>query len=597
MKQSKNYKAKGVRWDLSDLFRGVDDPEIAKSLSGCIRRARNFEKKYKNKVSGAKLSAKEFLVMLGKLESISESLAKISSYAQLLHASNTDDPKAGALLQYLSERRAEINGHLLFFDIEWVNTPEKKAQTLLKNKTLAPYQHFLETKFSYKPHTLTEKEEKVVMEKSVTGAGAFKRLFDELMADMRFEVDMRGKKRRLNETEVLSLLYSADGKTRKNAAKALTEGLRDSSKVLTFIFNTLAADHYLNDRMRDYKNPISSRNLHNEVDDELVERLLEACEAHYGIVRRYYKFKKKLLGLKTFADYDRYAPVSALQKKISFDEAKETVLGSLKKFSSEMEETARLFFVKNWIEAECRNGKYGGAFSHSTVPSAHPYILMNYQGSPRDVMTLAHELGHGIHQFLSRKNGYFQSDAPITTSETASVFSEMLVFQEIKNRSGRKDRLALLCGKLEESFATVFRQTVMTRFEQSFHEARRSEGELTAARIGELWTKANRAMFGNSVSLTADYGLWWMYIPHFIHSPFYCYSYSFGQILVFSLYEEYMRRGSEFVSGYVELLSSGGSGKPQELIKKTGVDISEPEFWSLGFGLLEDWLEEAVSLA
>jgi len=244
-----------------------------------------------------------------------------------------------------------------------------------------------------------------------------------------------------------------------------------------------------------------------------------------------------------------------------------------------MADTASLFFEKNWIEAECRNGKYGGAFSHSAVPSAHPYILMNYQGAPRDVMTLAHELGHGIHQFLSRKNGYFQSDAPITTSETASVFSEMLVFQELKNRSGRKDRLALICGKLEESFATVFRQAVMTRFEQSFHEARRSEGELATGRISDLWTKANRAMFGSSVALTSDYGLWWMYIPHFIHSPFYCYAYSFGQILVFSLCEEYMRRGSGFVPGYIDLISSGGSGKPQELIKKTGVDISEPGFW------------------
>lgn len=597
MRDAKNYRAKGVKWNLSDLFSGPDDPRIRKSVRKCLRRARDFETRYKNAVSGAKLSAVRLAAMLKELESISESAAKIYCYAQLLHSSNTGDSKAGALLQYAREQHADIHGHLLFFDVEWVKTPEKKAQALIANSKIVPYRHFLKTKRAYKPHILSGKEEKIIMEKSVTGSSAFKRLFDELLADMRFEVKTGKKTEKLNEAATLSLLYNPDRKTRHVAARALTKGLDENSKILAFIFNTLAADHWLNDKMRDYKTPMSSRNLSNEVDGKLVESLLEACEAGYGIVRRYYRFKKKILGLKTFADYDRYAPVVSARRKISYGEARRIILRSLKTFSPEIERVARAFFTNSWIDAECRGGKYGGAFSHSTVPSAHPYILMNYQGNPRDVMTLAHELGHGIHQFLSRKNGYFQSDAPLTTSETASVFSEMLVFQELKRECSEKDRLALLCGKLEESFATIFRQTVMTRFEQSFHAARREEGELTLGRVNKLWTDANRAMFGNSVTLTPDYGLWWMYIPHFIHSPFYCYSYSFGEILVLSLYEEYTRRGSDFVSGYVDLLSSGGSGSPEALICKTGVDINAPGFWRKGVALLEEMLEEALSLA
>lgn len=597
MKDAKNHTAKGVKWDLSDLYSGPDDPEIRSSVEKCLRSASLFERKYRNAVSSSKLSAAEFLKVLKKLESISESAAKVYSYAQLLHASNTGDPKAGALLQYVREKYAEIKGHLLFFDIEWLKLPEKKAESFIKNKKLARYRHSLKTRRSRKPHMLGEKEEKIMMEKSVAGAEAFRRLFDEIVADMRFEVKTGGRTKRVNETAVLSLLHSPDRTIRKSAARALTRGLRENSKTLTFIFNTLVADHWLDDRIRMYKTPMSSRHLSNEIDAGIVDGMLETCEANYGIVSRYYKFKSKLLGLKRFADYDRYAPVSSVQRKIGYGEARKTVVESLEDFSPEMAGIARLFFKNSWIDAELRNGKYGGAFSHGTVCSAHPYILMNYQGTPRDVMTLAHEIGHGIHQFLSRKNGHFQSGAPLTTSETASVFSEMLVFHELKRRCAEKDKLALLCGKLEETFATVFRQTAMTRFEQSLHEARRSEGELPTERISELWTEANRKMFGDSVTLTNDYGSWWMYIPHFIHSPFYCYSYSFGEILVLSLYDEYARRQSEFVPGYLELLSAGGSNSPEVLIRKTGVDISAPGFWSKGFGVLEEMLEEAISLA
>lgn len=597
MKDARNYNAKGVKWDLSDLYSGPDDPLIRSSIEKCLKSALLFEKKYRNSVSDGRLSASVLLKILKKLESVSESAAKVCSYAQLLHASNTNDPKAGALLQYAREKHAEISGHLLFFDTEWVRVPAKKAESLLKDKTLARYGHFLKIKRLYGPHTLGEEGERVMVEKSVTGAESFKRLFDELVADMRFEVKTRAGTERLNATATLALLHSPERKVRKSAARALTRGFDENSKAFTFVFNTLAADHWVDDRLRMYKTPMSSRNLANEISEGAVNGLLEACEANYGMVRRYYGFKKKLLGLKLLADYDRYAPVSSVRRRIGFGAAQATVLETLENFSSEMAAVARLFFQNGWIDAECRNGKYGGAFSHSTVPSAHPYILMNYQGTLRDVMTLAHELGHGVHQFLSRKNGFLQSSAPLTTSETASVFSEMLVFQELKRRCGEKDRLALLCGKIEETFATVFRQAVMTRFEQSVHEARRREGELSTERVNKLWMKANRAMFGDSVTLTADYGLWWMYIPHFIHSPFYCYSYSFGELLVFSLYHEYTKRQREFVPGYLEVLSSGGSDSPEVLIRQAGVDISEPGLWNKGFRVLNDLLEEAISLA
>lgn len=595
MKSSGKYGAAGVRWDLSDLYTAPDDPAIKRSMDGCLRRARAFEKKYRGAV--ASLSAKRFALMLKSLESVTADTAKAYCYAQLFHASNTDDPKAGALLQFVREKRSEISGHLLFFDIEWVKAPEAAVKKLLGGRELAPYRHFLSAKRRYKPHTLGEKEEKVIMDKTVTGSSAFKRLFDEILADMRFDVKTRGSVQKLNETAALSLLYSPDRDTRKSAALALTGGFEKNSKPLTFIFNTLVADHWLEDRMRAYPSPMSSRNLANEIDASLVDGLLAQCEANYGMVSRYYRFKKKLLGLPSFADYDRYAPVSSSLKKTPYADARKIVLESLERFSPDMAAVARLFFKNNWIDAESRNGKYGGAFSHPAVPSAHPYILMNYQGSPRDVMTLAHEAGHGIHQYLSRKKGYFLSDTPLTTAETASVFSEMLVFQEIKRRAPEKDRLALLCGKIEECFATVFRQTVMTRFEQSLHDARRKEGELTKERISELWTAANRAMFGSSVTLTRGYGLWWIYIPHFIHSPFYCYSYAFGELLALALYDEYERRGSGFVSGYLDLLSSGGSDSPEALVRKTGVDITAPGFWEKGFSILGDMVDEAISLA
>ena len=434
-------------------------------------------------------------------------------------------------------------------------------------------------------------------EKANTGGRAFRRLFDELLNNISFKVRLNGRTAALSETETLALLYDPERKNRKAAAKGLTKGLVDNSHVLTYIFNTLVYDHATNDRLRSFGYPMDSRHLDNEIDKETVGSLITSCEKNYDMVESYYNLKKKLLGLSRFYDYDRYAPIYHESKTIRYKTAKRIIIDSFGEFSPEMSGIAEQFFDKSWIDAETRNGKRGGAFSHGTVPSVHPYVFVNYTGRMRDVMTLAHELGHGVHQYLSRKQGYFESDTPLTTAETASVFAEMLVFHKLmESEKDPKIKLSLICGKLEDIFATVFRQVVLTRFEEKLHIARREEGELTTGRINELWTGANKPMYGSSVVLTEDYANWWMYIPHFIHSPFYCYAYSFGELLVLALYNKYINEGSAFVPKYIGLLSSGGSDAPEKLLKRVGVDISDPGFWQGGLELLREMLGEAFSL-
>jgi oligoendopeptidase F len=343
---------------------------------------------------------------------------------------------------------------------------------------------------------------------------------------------------------------------------------------------------------------MASRHLDNEIDKDTVDTLMTACENNFDMVEEYYNLKKRLLGVKKFYDYDRYAPIDTEKKTINYKAGKEIILDSFADFSSCLSDIAKEFFDKNWIDAEVREGKRGGAFSHSTVPSVHPYVFTNYSGKLRDVMTLAHELGHGIHQYLSRDQGYFQCNTPLTTAETASVFGEILVFHKLmESEENPRVRLSLLCGKLEDIFATVFRQVVLTRFEEKLHHERRDEGELTAESINEKWIETNKLMFGDSVVLTEDYAWWWTYIPHFIHSPFYCYAYSFGELLVLSLYNKYLMEGDSFVPRYIELLSSGGSEAPERLLSRLGVDVTDPEFWRGGLFILREMVNEAIELA
>lgn len=590
--------AEGVKWDLSDLYESVDDPKIERDIRSAFRRAEAFEKKYRGKINTNRLSAATLLNCIKELEKISEKISKVMSYAHLEFAADTSNPRFGAFLQSVQEKATQIRKHLMFFEVEWVALNNKKAKQLINDGKLSDYSHFLEHERQFKPHTLTEPEEKIMEEKANTGSRAFKRLFDEVINNIKFEVKQNGKKKTLTETETLALLYDPDRKTRKAASDGLTDGLNRNSHTLTYIFNTLVNEHSTNDRLRKYEYPMHSRNLSNEIDSETVKALITSCEQNYSISEDFYSLKKKLLGYRKFYDYDRYAPIISEEKKVKYWESKEIILDAFENFSPTMSNIAKKFFDNNWIDAEIRSGKRGGAFSHSTVPGVHPYVFTNYSGNLRDVMTLAHELGHGIHQYLSRKQGYFHSDTPLTTAETASVFGEMLVFHKLMEKeSDEKTRLALLCGKLDDIIATVFRQVVLTRFEERLHTARRNEGELGLDRVNQLWMDTNQEMFGRSVTLTNNYRSWWMYIPHFIHVPFYCYAYSFGELLVLALYKRYLEEGGKFVPKYIELLSSGGSESPEKLVGKVGVDITDQGFWQNGLDLIRDMLDDAVELS
>ncbi len=497
-------------------------------------------------------------------------------------------------MQESNELSSAIHQKLVFFDVEWLKLDDEQAQSLINSDELSHYEHYLETSRRYKKHTLSEKEEQILSAKSVTGRSAWNRFFDESLGAARFEVD--GEE--LTEQEALSKLHNPDRDLRKRAHSALTETFTDMSRTLTFIFNTILADKQTNDRLRNYPSWISSRNLSNEIEDETVEILVNSVTDNYDLVQRFYRLKKRLLGYDTMYDYDRYAPLLKNKKQIHWDEARQTVLDSYSDFHPEMGSVAGQFFEQNWIDAAIRPGKRGGAYSASTVPSVHPYVFMNYDGQVRDVQTLAHELGHGVHQYLAREQGPLQASTPLTTAETASVFGEMLVFQNLMQQlDDPKEQLALLVGKIDDSIATVFRQVSMNRFENAIHTKRREEGELTTDEFSELWRQTQEHLYGDAVHLTDSYDIWWSYIPHFLHTPGYVYAYAFGELLVLALYEEYTRQQNGFAEKYLEMLRTGGADWPENIVAKVGLDITQPNFWNKGLAAIEKMIEQAETLA
>lgn len=592
-----NGPAAGVTWDLGDLYTGPDDPRLEADLAAALAAAEQFATQYRGRI--AQLDAAGLAAAVDELERFEEPAYRAAVFAQLLFAGDTAAPRHGALLQRVQERSTEIRNAIVFFELEWVAVADERAGALLAAPALAKRRHMLEQMRKYKPHVLSEAEERLLEETANTGPRAFSRLFDETLGAMRFQLETAdGKAEDKSEEEVLSQLYEPDRETRRRAADSLTRGLKEHSRLLAFVFNTLVQDKATRDRLRKYASPIDDRNLANEIDDTTVQALMTACERRGALVARYYKLKAKLIGVDQLEDYDRYAPVLEAEGQRSFDAARELVLEAYGDFSPRLAEIAGHFFERRWIDAELRPGKRGGAFSSSTIPSVHPYVLLNYTGTLRDVMTLAHELGHGVHQYLSRAQGLFEMDTPLTTAETASVFGEMLTFRRLlRDEPDPTVRLGLLCGKLEDAFATVFRQVVMTRFEEKLHAARRAEGELPIPRINELWMEANRPMFGDAVRLRDDYAWWWLYIPHFVHSPFYCYAYAFGELLVLALVQRYDEEGAAFVPRYLAMLEAGGSQSPREVVAHTGLDIGDPEFWDKGLVLLEKMVAEAESLA
>jgi oligoendopeptidase F len=591
--------AERVTWNLADLYASVSDPQIDADIRKSQEEAKAFAAKYRGKISvPGGPDAAVLAQAMQDVETLSERMDKPLIYAHLVHAAKTDEPKHGALLSKTREARTEANQYLIFFDLEWVAVEDAAAAKLLQDERLRRWKHYLEVKRLLKPHFLTEPEEKLLEEKSNTGKAAFVRLFDETLAGMSFPFIHGGKSDTLPLQQMLAKLYDSDRSVRAAAAESITQGLKSNSKLITYVFNTLLQDHHSDTKLRRFKSPMESRNLANEISQESVDALLAAVEKHQGMVARYYRLKAKLLKLDQLADYDRYAPLGDDLPKCSWPDARRIVEESYAAFSLRAGEVIQEFFLKSWIDAEPRAGKRGGAFSSSAVPSAHPYILMSYTDKLRDVMTLAHELGHGLHQYLSRDVGYLQCDTPLTTAETASVFGEMLTFRRLLELYPEpRVKLALLCSKIEDAFATVFRQIVLTRFEQRAHAARQSEGELMTERLNELWMEANGPMHGDAVKMTEGYAWWWLYIGHFVHVPFYCYAYAFGELLVLALYEQYRKQGKDFVPKYLELLAAGGSLSPPELVRKLGVDITTPEFWDQGLTLLDGMVREAEQLA
>ena len=572
--------AKGITWDLSDLYASTQDPRLEADLKLAETKAVQFENTYKpafQKLTAG--GAFPLCELLRDYKELATLLAKPGVFAELSFSEKTDAPGAGAFLQKMHVRLTDISSHLLFFEVEWNKLDEKTTERLTTDPRLRDDVHFLKNMRNFAPHTLNEGEEKIMAVKSTTSGSAFSRLFDETINRIPFYIETSGKRVKKTEGEVLALLHSPNRTERKAASDSLAEGLAPHTHLLTYIYNMILADQRVSMKIRKFKHPMDPRNLANEISLESVRGLVDNVKHAYPLAARYYRLKRVLLGLDKLYDYDRYATIEAEETKISFDECRKIVQDGYRAFSPKAAEIVEQFFTKRWIDAEIREGKRGGGFCCQTTPDLHPYVLVNYTGSLRDVMTVAHELGHGIHQFLARRSGILESGAPLTMAETASVFGEMLIFEKIL--SSEKDpgkRLALLCGKIDDNFATVFRQIAMTDFELAAHEAGLAEGELSAERLSDLWMEANARMYGDSVELTPNYRHGWKYIPHFVHSPFYCYAYAFAQLFVLALFKKYKESGSSFVPQYFEMLSLGGSKTPEEIAAIAGLDIHRPDF-------------------
>jgi oligoendopeptidase F len=583
--------AADVAWDLEPLVDGKGEAGVDEMLDDADRVAASVAER---RGTVGELDAAGLASAMRELASLAELVGRAASYASLRFAADTTDPGRGALLQHVEERATAINTKVLFFDLEWAAVPDDRAAELLADEQLTFCRHYLAAARRYRPHLLTEPEELVMTEKAVTGRSAWSRLFSELTSTI--SVDLDGG--RVSLEGALSRLSSPDRSERHAAADAVTDALEPGLRTRAFVFNTLLADKAIDDRLRKYPHWLASMNLDNEASDESVRALVAAVQARYDIPQRWYALKARVLGLDRLADYDRMASVADEESEFGWREARELVLDAYGSFSSELEGAAHRFFDEAWIDAPVRPGKRPGAFCAYTVPSQHPYLLLNWTGRRRDVLTLAHELGHGLHAYLARDQGVFQQTTPLTLAETASVFGETVTFGRLlEATSDPSARLALVAESIEGQIATVFRQTAMNRFEDRVHTERRGVGELSVDRFGELWHETQTEMLGDTVELTPGYRTWWSYIPHFIGTPGYVYAYAYGQLLALSVYRTYEKRGADFVPQYLELLRSGGSRTPDELGRIVGVDLGDPGFWDGGLAIVEQQLVAAEAAA
>ncbi|MCC7045300.1 MAG: M3 family oligoendopeptidase [Alphaproteobacteria bacterium] len=575
-------------WNLADLYGGTDSATLKSDLATADSRAAAFEQEYKGKL--ATLSGAELGKAIGAYEAISETLSRLSSFAQLLHAGNMSDAEIGRFYQTMQERVTDISTRTLFFALEVNRIDDAVLERQLADPAAKRYAPWLRDVRAFRPHQLSDELEKLLHEKSVAGRNAWVRLFDETMASLRFEVDGR----KLTSTETLHLLSHKNRDTRRAAGKSFAQGLGDNARTFALVTNTLIKDKEIEDRWRGYKRPVSSRNLGNFVEDEVVDALVAAIKSSYGgLSHRYYAIKAKWLGLDKLEYWDRNAPLPEDDdREIGWEEARDMVLGAYGAFSPDLAAVGKKFFDNAWIDAPARAGKAGGAFAHPTVPSAHPYLLLNYQGKARDVMTLAHELGHGCHQILAGAQGHLMADTPLTLAETASVFGEMLTFRALLNKEkDPKRRRVLLATKVEDMLNTVVRQIAFFDFETRIHDERR-KGELTAERIGQIWMDVQGESLGPALHFDAEYQYYWAYIPHFVHSPFYVYAYAFGDCLVNSLYAVYQDAHPRFVEKYLAMLKAGGTLRHKELLAPFGLDATDPTFWQRGLGVIRGFIDE-----
>lgn len=585
-----------MTWDLSDLFQGIDDPRIDKTLEAQSALADAFAGRYRERISSPDLTPETLYEAVREYEGILQELEKPQDFASLLFAANTGDPAHGAFLQKMRERYSEIIVKLMFFELELMAIPEERMAGILASPVMDKYRHFVQSERLFRDHRLSEPEEKILEEKSNTGRRAFTRLFEETMSNIRFSMKKDGGEQTLTLPEVLAMMRDPDREVRRSAAETLTEGLLANSRSLTYIFNTLLQDKAVDDRMRRYEYPEQARHIGNELDRETVELVVKTAMEYYPLVARYYALKREVLGYDKMLHYDRYAPIFPSREEVPFGRGREIVLGAFKAFSPTISDAAAKFFEHRWIDAEVRPGKRGGAFCSYVTPDIHPYVFTNYLNRMDDVMTLGHELGHAVHASLAGKQGYLSFSTPLPVAELASTFGEMLVFEALQKDSSVDEKLSLYAEKIEGAFATIFRQAAMYRFEQEAHQWRRENGELTTEEYSAIWQRRHQEMFGDSVELGEEHRFWWMYVSHFIGSPFYVYAYTFGELLVMSLYAMYKREGRSFVPKYIHLLETGGSKSPVEMLSEVGIDIHDPEFWRAGVRVLEGFVDQFEEL-
>ncbi len=589
-----DLSAADVAWDLEPLLDGAPSPleliaqakELALELAG-----------YRGRIGT--LEAAELAPLMTTVAEINELMGRAGNYGMLRFSENTLDPERGALMQQVQEQATEVGTLLVFVELEFAAAEDGHVARVLTDPVLDFCRHHLELTRLNRPHLLTEPEEKVLIETSVTGASAWVRLFSELTSAIEVTIDDgQGGTRTAPLEQGLSLLQHPDRSVRQEAAAAVTAGLAPGLRTRGYIYNTLLLDRSVEDRLRSFDTWISSRNLSNEASDASVDALVEAVVKRYDIPQRWYGIKAKVLGLDRLADYDRMAAVAQGQQAIGWAEATAVVRDAYQSFSPELADIVGRFIDEGWIDAPVRPGKRPGAFCAYTVPSHHPYVLLNWTARPRDVSTLAHELGHGVHAYLARPQGVFHQSTPLTLAETASVFGEAVTNKRLLSLiDDPGERFALLASIIDDSVATVFRQVAMNRFEHACHTSRRRDGELSVERFGELWAETQTDMLGDSVEVTEGYRTWWSYIPHFIGSPGYVYAYAYGQLLALSVYARYEQEGPGFVPAYLELLSAGGSMAPEDLGRIVGVDLADPAFWDGGLAIVEGQLEAAEAAA